>query len=277
MTVLLGTLPGMMPFSCPSSGVDTEDRRVTVVDTGAGAYAMQSPHRGRRAWRLETSVATPDEQAALRQLLRYSSDPLVFVSEAASGINGLTPAQSACDPSVLPTGVSRGGSELVQDGRGGTFRVAWTAGTTLSTEWVLDGPPCPVIPGEPLTISAGLRRSAFLGDPVRLGVEWVSASGITLGRDMADVLVSSTQPLVRAHRTLTAPLTARSARMVFRRATQVAAPALTLTSSLAAYGEGDGAPEVVAMSSAVTHGMITPGQTFGAYDLVLEEVGLALR
>ena len=278
MTTLLGTLTGgMLATACPSTEDVDETPLVTVVRTGAGAYSMSAPHRALRSWRLGVGAASPTELASLRGLLRYATLPLVFVSEHAAGVNGLTPAQSAFHPSTLAATWSRSGTEWVRD-RWGTWQVAWTAGTTAGSGWLdHDGPPVPVIPGKPVTVSAAMRARPGQAAP-RLGLEWVDAAGARLPQSVATPDVSSTtQPLPRVHATFTAPLNAVAARMVFFGADQVAAPAVTLTPDLRPYGEGDGAPQVVPTAASMRHLLLTAHGTYSSHDLVLQEVGRAVR
>ena len=274
MAVMLGSLAGMVRLSCPSEEIHDEDLGVTVVQTGAGAYSMSPARRGLRSWRLSTSVADPFELAAATSVIRYSSYPLVFVSEHAAGINGLTPGQSAFVQDYLPSGVSRGGAEWVSD-QWGDWQVAWSANTDLTTIWRVLGPAAPVVPGQPLTVSAGLRSMS--GQTPRIGINWVDAAGVASNGPRFNVSASASAPLARRSVTTTAPLTAVGAWLLFSGVSQVAAPAITLTPELRPYGEGDGAPEVVPLSTSQAPHLITAGATFGSHDLVLQEVGLAVR
>lgn len=275
--ILLGTLTGgMLTARCPSREALDERPTSRVTKTLLGAYVTTTANRPLRSWRLGINRATPAEMAGLRGLLRYATQPLVFVSDAAAATNGLTPAQSALHPTTLPAGVSRGGMELVEDAWG-RFHAPWSALTTGTAGWRLDpnGPPTPVVPGGPVTFSAALRTTPASPTAV-LGLNWVNSAGVVTVGPRVTVTGSTTSPLARRHVTVTAPLSAVGCWLVVGDAQQVAAPAITLTPELRPYGEGDGAPEVVPAGDSVAHLLMSPQATYASHDLVLQEVGRAV-
>lgn len=241
MSVYLGTLGRLVELKCPSSQSLSEADRFSFGRTLEGRVKAQATPLARRQWGVSVATATPQEVGALAGFAsgEWGYGPFVWVSTDAPVTNMLTPDAGSCAPGayVLGSGtaVTAAGPMLTPDGWAGR---SYIKSTVNSLFFGVDR--VPVLPGEKVTASAYV-----LGAGAAAAVVFYDAANSVVSSTVSTVTATA-GTVVRSHITQTAPANAVSCRPYVNAATtQTTRPALTWTSQLFEWADGQGCPKAV--------------------------------
>ena len=257
----LGPVGSVIPVKCASRLTSSGGRQVAFQDTLGKRKAFLGRVRARQ-WDVEIGLAKPHELSGLRWLAENVNSPMVWYPPDAVVGNILTPRQA--DLTVDTHNGLEGPLVEVEPGVWVKSALPDSAGffTYPRRRGSLDY--IPVLPGQPVTISAWFR-----GDS-RITVYWRDIAGTSFGNDAGPT--ESFANLTRMARTVTPPPGAVQMNLALRGA-QVAGPAVTLTDRLMSYSPGRGAKRVVAhgLQDAVIRA--TDQQQLGSLSFTVSEVG----
>lgn len=261
MSTFLGPVGSLIPVKCASTLTSSGGREVSFQDTLGKRKAFLGQVRARE-WSVDIGLAKPHELSGLRWLAEYSSGPLVWYSPDAVVGNILTPGQAALIPGTH-TGLEGPLVEVEPE--------VYVKSALPDAASYLNFPyragladPIPVVPGQPVTVSAWLRGES------RITVYWRDINGASLSHDSPATETAPT--LTRMSRTLIPPSGAVQMSLALRGA-QVAGPAVTLTDRLMPYSPGEGARRVVVHDLADAVIRATQDQQLGSLSFTVSEVG----
>ncbi|MEE2568609.1 hypothetical protein V1638_04255 [Pseudarthrobacter sp. J64] len=266
MPAYLGNLGSLFAVECEAAAVEATSG-YTFESSLEGTRKAQFRHRRPRGWEIEMGLSSSTETANVRALDagEFGIGPFVWCTEEAQATNMLTPEQSTCDPSTLYTsGVTVGGPlDLGADGIAGRKFVNATPGNAF----YFDDQKIPVRPSQPVTASAYL-----VGAGAGIRIAWYDAAGTFLTSTTgAGAGVAGSAK--RVSHTATPPAAAASALVVAVNASEGARPALTWTSSLAAWAPGGGCPKAVVSKLENAPAVLGETQSYGQVKFTVTEVG----
>lgn len=272
--IYLGSHGRMVGIKCPASqDVEAEDR-YTFDRTLEGKRVGQVRPLGRRSWSLRTSDATtPADVSAVTAFVNgdWGSGPFWFVSADAPHVNLLTPAGSACRE------LQTGSPNIKLDGPVDLGAAGWSARSIRSddpfatsgngAEIYMGLDVIPVLPGVSVTASAWVK-----GAGSRVRIYWYDD---TFGTPIGGVtgVVEGTAAWSRVHVTGTPPANAVGCRMIALNAERATRPAVTWTSALEGWGDGQGCPKAVVHGAARSLTLTGMNGTYSNVSYTITEVG----
>lgn len=219
-----------------------------------------------REWKVTIPWLQPQEAALLHGLIMDTEPPYVWVDPWSRVTNLLTPEDVAlmgAVPSLMPLGR--------QPILGGGW--APTAGANIDGVPV-DFPPAPVVPDEPVTVSAFLTSAA--GGTV--SAVFLDTDGAQVGAVVTSAPVVGEDVLRRASVTVLVPPDAAAAVSVrVDGAAVISQPAVTWTEQVTEFGAGGGAAQVIipALEDAIRYAPTGPkvGKRISDLSFTVTEVG----
>lgn len=187
-----------------------------------------------REWKVTIPAIRPDEAALLHGLLTGTDPPYVWVDPYSRATNLLTP---------ITAGLSDAVPALVPLGRQPLAGGLWAAtGGAIPGGGVINLPPAPVVPDQPVTVSAYLGSAGS----ATVSARFLNSNGAQTGSIVTSAPVTGLTRLNRASVTVAVPpVTAAAVAVRITGASVVAHPAVTWTAELLEYGAGGGAAQVV--------------------------------
>lgn len=266
MTVYLGSLGRMVElYTTPSAAVVAEER-YSFTTTLEGRRKAQVRPIGRRTWTLNAGGAEPAEQAALMAFAQgaWGRGPFVFVSADAPFVNMLDPAASTCDPAemVMGSGATLLGSPPMLTLDGWAPRSVWKD----TANGARFGAPTPVLPGTTVTGSAYVQGA---GGVVRL--VFLDALGAAIATHDS---TAATNTVLRRSVTRVVPAGAVSVQLwVNAPIAQACMPAVTWTSTVKPWGDGQGCAKAVAHGVSRDLAFTSAERTYSNLSFTVTEVG----
>lgn len=268
--IYLGTLGRMVGLKCPASQQVAVDERITFEQTLGGRKVGQiSPGNPKRVWQNQLSDAsTPAQAGAVMAFINgeWGNGPFIYVSADAPVTNLLTPSVASCDPILAVAPGLAGGPLLTPDGWAGRSYLNANPADPL---W-FGTAHTPVLEGTSVTASAYL-----IGAGARVRLYFYDALGANISTHLSGVPASA-GAVVRSWVTTHVPPGAASCRLLAVNATAGARPAITWTSSLVDWADGQGCAKAVihsASRSLVMASREPRGGRFSNLSFTITEVG----
>lgn len=238
MPTYLGPLGSLQRIEGVSAQPVSRERPMAVNMTMGGKRKGFLGVASRREWSVRVNVSDPLTLAGLSYLADFGQPPFVWLSPEATVTNVLSPRAAALQPGTYSNAIE---GPMVTLPGGLVARSVTPSGDycTLSAMPGTNGfEPVPVVPGQPLTVSTWAR-----GTNMRLILGWRGADGASLGSSNSVPATSSGWQ--RIFLTTTPPALAAYATVQVFGAAAVAAPALTFSDRLLAFGPGAGCPKAM--------------------------------
>ena len=235
-----------MEIAGASSQEVSADDGFTFQTTLEGRVKAQARERSPRRWSVGIGTATPGEIASLLAFAsgEWGPGPFVWVSADAPVTNLLTPEVARCGPQALYSAAASLAGPMALGG-GQWAGASMTTTDPVGTTWIA-GPkaPIPVIPGQPVTVSAYV-----LGANARVRLHWYRADGTVEPAFVTSQGAGAGGEVRRLHVTATPPAGVVSCTISTTRAAQLTRPAATWTDQLFDWHPGEGC------QMAVLHGL----------------------
>jgi hypothetical protein len=226
-------LPGIKGSLARTSSRDVSYTTSASGRTRAYLAARRTPLR---QWKVTIPRMQPQEAAVLLGLLVGTDPPYLWVDPWSRLTNLLTPDAVALTGSV-PALAPLGRQPLAEGGYAPT-------GGANPTAAVVNLPPAPVVPDQPVTVSAYLGSTGQAGVSAR----WLNSNGAIIGA-ITSTTVTGVLALNRASVSVAAPpVTAAAVAIRIDGASVIAHPAVTWTAAVTAFGAGGGASQVIVAS-----------------------------
>lgn len=265
----IGTLGAMSRIGCVASLSSDSVRASSEVETiGGRRFATLAP-RPFRSWRLSTGSATrPGEMAPLSMYARgeFGPGPFWWLDSWAKVTNVLDPRDTAL-PLAWGVSSTRGGPVVMPDGVTAPAHIiapdnAWQSSQSLFGGGIL----CPVVPGEPVTISAYVSQVG-----TRIQGVFADAGGATVGGTAS---AAGDRPgWHRVSVTVDPPAGAARVTLSMSGGGAIALPAVTWSRKLLDFHVGQGARNVVVTGESFAATVAHQGSQFGSQSYEVMEVG----
>jgi len=271
LPVHIGTLGRLVKLPYVVSQSVTPEERYSFQTTLEGRRKAQARPVGRRTWALSTNHFRPEEHSLLSQFTSgaWGAGPFYFVPTDAPHTNLLSAAGSLCLPGSAYQ-VSTGGSVLeggpVDLGVDGWAARSWV--NAGSTDFFLGyGEFIPVVPGQQVTGSAYVLGS---GASVRL--RWYDSNGAYMSSSSLGS-TGTAAGFTRVFVTDSAPVGSAACLLVVAGASKATRPAVTWTSQLQPWADGQGCAKAVVSAFSRDQVKSVIDHTYSNVSFTVTEVG----